>query len=135
MKLFIKSTIKKKMTFIFDNFFILIFRGSFLKFLTAWKVSVFGVILVCIFPHLDWIYGEILPISPYSVQMRENTDQTNSKDGHFLRSASCCYFAVTIARLWEDDRSLAIACWVSKIFNFKGLSFSYRVLIYLKYIL
>ena len=44
--------------------------------ITAWKVSVFGVILVRIFPH----------ISMYSVRMRENVDQNNSKYGHFLRS-------------------------------------------------
>ena len=31
-------------------------------------------------------YGEILRISAYSVQMRENTDQKNSEYGHFLRS-------------------------------------------------
>ena len=31
-------------------------------------------------------YGEILRISPYSVQMRENTDQNNSEYGQFLRS-------------------------------------------------
>ena len=30
-------------------------------------------------------YGEI---SPYLVQMRENTDQNNSECGHFLRSAT-----------------------------------------------
>ena len=40
---------------------------------TAWKVSVFGVILVRIFPHSDWI--------------RENTDQNISEYGHFSRSA------------------------------------------------
>ena len=28
--------------------------------ITAWKVSVFGNFLVCIFPHLDWIHN-ILP--------------------------------------------------------------------------
>ena len=39
---------------------------------TAWKVSVFGVILVRIFPHSDWI--------------RENTDQNISEYGHFSRS-------------------------------------------------
>ena len=38
----------------------------------AWKVSVFGVILVSIFP--------------YSVRMRENADHDNSEYGHFLRS-------------------------------------------------
>ena len=31
-------------------------------------------------------YGEILGISPYTVRMRENTDQNNSGYGHFLRS-------------------------------------------------
>ena len=35
-----------------------------------WKVSVFGVILVRIFPHLDWI--------------RENADQNNFDYGHFF---------------------------------------------------
>ena len=31
-------------------------------------------------------YGEIQSISPYSVRMRENTNQKNSEFGHFLRS-------------------------------------------------
>ena len=39
---------------------------------TAWKVSVFGVILHNIFLRSDW--------------MRENADQNNSEYGHFLRS-------------------------------------------------
>ena len=33
-------------------------------------------------------YGEILRISPYSVRMRENTDQKNSKYGHFSRNGN-----------------------------------------------
>ena len=49
---------------------------------TAWKVSVLGVFLVWIFPRLDWI----LRIFPYSVQVRENTDQKNFKYGHFSHS-------------------------------------------------
>ena len=32
-------------------------------------------------------YGDIRSISPYSVRMRQNTDQNNSKYGHFSRSA------------------------------------------------
>ena len=48
-------------------------------------MSIFGVILVCIFQHSDWI-GEKLRTSPHSVQMLENTDQNNSEYGHFLRS-------------------------------------------------
>ena len=43
-------------------------------------MSVFGVILVRIFPHLHWIRnGEIRSISPYTVRMQENTDQNNCK--------------------------------------------------------
>ena len=39
---------------------------------TAWKVSIFGFILV--------------RISPYSVRMQENADQNNSEYEHFLCS-------------------------------------------------
>ena len=38
------------------------------------------------FSHIRTEYGEILRISPYSVQMRENADQKNYEYGHFLRS-------------------------------------------------
>ena len=41
---------------------------------TAWKVSNTEFFLVRIFPHSDWIQ-EIRSISPYSVRMRENTNQ------------------------------------------------------------
>ena len=44
-------------------------------------MSVFGVILVPIFPHSDIF--RILRISPYSVRMRENADQNNSQYGQF----------------------------------------------------
>ena len=58
------------------------------KCITAWKVSVFGVILVRIFSHSDWIRRDTpyLSVFPCSVQMREKADQNNSKYGHFLRS-------------------------------------------------
>ena len=39
-----------------------------------------------VFSRIRTEYGEILRISPYSVQIRENTDQNNSEQGHFLRS-------------------------------------------------
>ena len=42
------------------------------KLNTAWKVSVSRVFLARIFPHSDWICRDP---SPYSVRMRENTDQ------------------------------------------------------------
>ena len=39
-----------------------------------------------IFFRIRTKYGEIRIISPYSVRMRENADQNNSRYGHFLRS-------------------------------------------------
>ena len=41
-------------------------------------MSLFGVMLVQIFLHSDW-----LRISPYSVRMRGNADQNNPEYGHF----------------------------------------------------
>ena len=52
---------------------------------TAWKMSVFGVFLVRIFP-LWTEYREILRISPYSFQIWKNADRKNYKYGHFSRS-------------------------------------------------
>ena len=51
---------------------------------TAQKVSVFGDFLVRIFLHSGSFF--LLHISPYLVQMWENTDQKNSEYRHFLRS-------------------------------------------------
>ena len=51
---------------------------------TAWKVSVFGFILVLF--RIWTEYGEKLRIFPYSVRMRENADQNSSKYGLFLHS-------------------------------------------------
>ena len=45
------------------------------------KVSVFGVILVCIFAHSAWMRNE----SDW-IRMRENTDQNNSEYRHLLGS-------------------------------------------------
>ena len=39
-----------------------------------------------VFSRIRTEYREILPISPYSVRMRENTYQNNSKYGHVLHS-------------------------------------------------
>ena len=39
-----------------------------------------------VFSRIRTEYGEIRSISPYSVRMRENTDQNNFEYGHFLRS-------------------------------------------------
>ena len=37
-----------------------------------------------VFPRIRTEYGEILRISPYSVQMRENANQNNIEYGHVL---------------------------------------------------
>ena len=52
---------------------------------TAWKMSVFGVILVRIFPHSEWIQRDT-PYLPVFRLNAGNTDQNNSEYGHFLRS-------------------------------------------------
>ena len=41
-----------------------------------------------VFFHIQTEYGEILHISPYLVQMRENKDQNNSDYEHFSRSVN-----------------------------------------------
>ena len=41
-----------------------------------------------VFSRIRTQYREIPLISPFSVRMRENTDQNNSEYGHFLRSAT-----------------------------------------------
>ena len=51
---------------------------------------------MCPYSELFWFVfsrirtqsGKIRSISPYSVQMRENTDQNYSEYGHFLRSGN-----------------------------------------------
>ena len=40
------------------------------------------------FSHIRTEYGEMRGISPYSVRMRENADQKNSKYRHFSRSVN-----------------------------------------------
>ena len=68
---FVKSDIFRSLSSIYNKAFL---RKSITS---AWKVSVFGVILVRIFPHSDWIQ--------YSVRMRENADQNNSEYGYLSR--------------------------------------------------
>ena len=49
----------------------------------AWKVPVFGVILVRI-SHIRTEYREVLRISPYSVRMPKKTDQNNFEYGEIV---------------------------------------------------
>ena len=53
--------------------------------ITASKVSVVWVFL-SLFSRIRTKYGEMLRASPYSVWMRENTDQENSEYGYFSLS-------------------------------------------------
>ena len=48
-------------------------------------MSVFAVFLVRI-SCIRIEHGDLRGKSPYSVRMKENTDQKNSEYGHFLRS-------------------------------------------------
>ena len=64
---------------------------------TVWKVSVFRVFWFA-FSRIQTEYREILCISPYSVQIRENTDWKNSKYGHF--SCNRRYHLVAIANIF-----------------------------------
>ena len=50
-------------------------------------------------------YEDIQSISPYSVQMREETDQNNSKCGHFLRS-ECYVYDDSIEEVVSHSRLL-----------------------------
>ena len=69
-------------------------RLHFLIMLSEWKVSVFGVFLARIFLLSDWIRR----FSPYSVRMRENTNQKNSEYWQFL--CSDCLFFLTYRGSW-----------------------------------
>ena len=54
---------------------------------TLRKKRPYSELFSSIFFRIRTEYWEILPISPYSVRIQENTDQNNSEYGHFLRSA------------------------------------------------
>ena len=77
---------------------------------TTWKVSVFEVILVRIFPHSDWV-------RPDSIQMQENTDQNYSKNRHIY-----AVFDLWIATELEILKSfLYFSWWISLLYGFKVL--------------
>ena len=51
-----------------------------------------------VFPRIQTEYGEIRSISPYSVRMRENTNQKNFEYEHFSRSAYHLYRLVFVIK-------------------------------------
>ena len=53
------------------------------------KKCTYSELFWSVFSRIRTEYGEMQSISPYLVQIRENTDQNNSQYGHFSRS-DCC---------------------------------------------
>ena len=49
--------------------------------------------------RLHCVKSKILLISPYSVRIRENTDQNNFQYGHFLRSVTVLFIFVILQQL------------------------------------
>ena len=56
-----------------------------LRRLTLREKCPYSVLFWSVFSHIRTKHEEILRISPYSVRIRENTDQNNSEYGQFLR--------------------------------------------------
>ena len=69
---------------------------------TTQKLSILGAFLVCI-SRIRTEYGDLLHKSPYSVQMRENTDQRNSKHEHFSHMVKKVTFHITMTRVFTTS--------------------------------
>ena len=75
---------------------------------TAWKLSVFRVILARIFPHSDWIRRDTEYLSVFSPNAGKKADQNNSEYGQFscsvhLTSYLCFYLKIITLSLWFID--------------------------------
>ena len=86
-----------------EFFFFFLYKLSYDEnSITAWKVSVFEVILVHIFPHSDWIWRDMKYLSVFSL----NAGKYSSKYGHFLRSSYCVralFFSVKLILLYIQN--------------------------------
>ena len=71
------------------------------------KKCPYSELLCSVFSCIQTEYREIQSISPYSVQMRENADQNNSKYGHFLHSE---FYSVLFGFFRNIYRSLKVVC-------------------------
>ena len=69
-----------------------------------------------LFPPIFTEYGEIIHISPYSVQMRENTEQKTSDYEHFSRSATNEVFIFITIIVIENFINRYISCILADIF-------------------
>ena len=72
-------------------------------------------------------YGEILRIFPYSVQMRENTNQKNSKYGQFLCSVEQMFRKLLSEQRDNSYRNIS-AQDIPKIFSFQFLKRTKKLL-------
>ena len=69
---------------IFFNFWIIWIIGYIIRQHPLRKMYPYSEFFRSVFFRIRTEYGKILRISPYSLQMRENTDQNNSEYGHFF---------------------------------------------------
>ena len=67
---------------------------------TLREVCPYSEFLWSVFSRIRIEYEEILCISPYSVRMRENADQKNSKYGHFSHSERSQHWLMSGTNTW-----------------------------------
>ena len=90
-------------------------------------MAVFGVILVLIFPAFSSIrteYGEILRVSPYSVQMRENVGKMRTR----ITPNTDTFYVVRIFRFLKYLRMVfrMVWCLQTGFTNFSWYSFWFQ---------
>ena len=68
------------------------------------KKSPYSEFFWSVFSCIRTEYGEIRSIFPYSVRMQENTDQKNSENRYFLRSAIFLYLLSQASFMKTDHR-------------------------------
>ena len=81
------------------------------------------------FSRIRTEYGEILSISPYSIRMRENTDQKNSEYGHFSRSVRrhLLIFFIRAVLTWQTYKNMTV-CSYHVMYAFQSDSALYSCL-------
>ena len=80
----------------------------------------YSVFFWSVFSRIWTEYGEILFISPYSGQMRENTDQKKSKYGQFSRNINKIVYDFMNPSMHDVEKSanlLLKSCGVNEIFK------------------
>ena len=71
------------------------------------------------FSRIRTEYGEI----PYSVRMRENVDQNNSKYGHFLHNVNNRWYKLICFNVERKKSTLLLAAFLMTIKVYKHWSF------------